>query len=149
MKETGTIIDFTDDGKAVVELQNDAGACSSCPSASVCKQGEENRLTLDCIPGVAVGTEVYVEVGHRSLLKMPTLAYLMLASFLFGAALGQIVLKLILSLSQADMGSILLGLVATAATIVGISMYENKREEEELIPRIVGVKFSKERKAEQ
>jgi len=146
MKEVATIVDFTETGKAVVELEGTAGGCDACPSDGICAQtGGKRRMTLDVIPGIARGTQVLVEVGYRSLLKMPALAYVMIAAFVAGTILGQIIFKAILGVSDSDVVSILAGLIAAAGGIVALSVIENRRKNEQFEPRIIGIVF-KEKK---
>jgi len=140
MKEIGTIVDFTDEGKAVVEFNDKGAACAGCPSGAFCAQsGGKRRMVLDIISGVARGTQVYVEIGPRSLLKMPALACVMVASFIGGAVLGQIVFKAVFGVRQPDILSLLAGLVVTAAAIFGRSAFENRRNKREFAPHIAGV----------
>ena len=140
MKEMGKIKDFVGDGKAVVELDGKDARCTGCPSGALCAEtGEKRQMILDVIPGVARGTQVYVEVGYPSLLKMPSLAYVMVAAFMAGAILGQIVFKAIFNVSQPDVLSILAGLVATAGSIVTLHFFETRRDKQGFIPRIAGV----------
>ena len=139
MKEVGTIVDFSEKGKAVVELEG-KGGCDLCPSGGVCTEtGGKRQMTLDVIPGIAPGTQVLVEVGRRSLLKMPTLAYVMIAAFVAGTILGQIIFKAILGVSEPDVISILAGLIATAASIAALCVVESRRNKQEFEPRIIGI----------
>lgn len=140
MKEVGTIVDFSEKEKALVELEG-KGGCDACQSGGMCAKSGEGvrRMTLDVIPGIARGTHVIVEVGRRSLLKMPTLAYLMIAAFVAGTILGQVIFKAILGVSKSDVISILAGLIATAGSIAALSVIEGRRNKQVFEPRIIGI----------
>ena len=148
MKEVATIVDFTERGKAVVEFEA-KGACDLCPSGGVCAEsgGGNRQMTLDVIPGIARGTQVIVEVGRRSLLKMPALAYLMIAAFVAGTILGQIIFKAILDVSESGIISILAGLIATSGSIAALSIIEGRRNKQEFEPRIIGIALKEKRGA--
>ena len=147
MKEVATIVDFTERGKAVVELEA-KGGCDLCPSGGVCAEsGGKRQMTLDVIPGIARGTQVIVEVGRRSLLKMPALAYLMIAAFVAGTILGQIIFKAILGVSESGIISILAGLIATSGSIAALSIIEGRRNKQEFEPRIIGIALKDKRGA--
>jgi len=140
MKEIGTITDFADDGRAVVELDGKDARCAGCPSGAFCAQtGEKRQMILDVIPGIARGTQVYVEVGYPTLLKMPSLAYVMTAAFIAGAILGQIVFKAVLRVPQPDVLSILAGLLVAACSILTLHLRESRRNKQSFVPRIIGV----------
>ncbi|HUS59549.1 MAG TPA: SoxR reducing system RseC family protein [Planctomycetota bacterium] len=154
MKEIGRIIEFTSEGKAVVEFETKRSSCNGCACGSICKSvnvqdagqqdasgrasGEKKRMVMEVIPGVALGSRVYVEIGRPSLLRLPTLVYVMVAAFLAGALLGQIIAGIARS-SQAGMLSIMAGLIVTAVCIVALNIDEHRRSKETFTPYIIGI----------
>ena len=127
MKEIGKIIAFDEEGKAVVEFDTTAKQCPGCTSSHLCTQsGEKKRIVLEVIPGVALGSMVYVETGRRSLLRLPALAYVMVGAFLAGALVGEAIFNL-LKAHQPGVLSIMAGLIVTAGCIVFLSIDEHRR----------------------
>gem|GEM_PF-6822693 len=80
-----------------------------------------------------------MEVAYPSLLRMPSLAYVMVVAFIGGAILGQIIFKAIFSVSQPDVLSILAGLVVAGGSIVTLHFLESRRDKYGFAPRIIGV----------
>jgi len=139
MKEIGKIIDFDEEGKAIVELDAKAKQCPGCASGHLCMQnGEKKRMVLEVIPGVARGSMVYVEAGRRSLLRLPALAYVMLGTFLGGVLLGEAVFSLF-NARQPGILSIMAGLIVTAVCIVALSIDDHRRAKAGFEPYIAGV----------
>jgi len=139
MKEIGKIIDFDEEGKAIVEFEATARQCPGCASGHMCtRSGEKKRMVLEVIPGVAKGSMVYVETGRRSLLRLPTLAYVMVGAFLAGALLGEALFNLFKA-RQPGVLSIMAGLIVTAVCIVALSIDEHRRAKAGFDPYIVGV----------
>ena len=139
MKEIGKIIEFTSEGKAVVEFETKVGACKGCACAGVCSPFEEKkRMTMEVIPGVALGSRVHVDIGRPSLLRWPTLAYVMIATFLAGALLGQLI-GAIAGSKDSGLISIMAGLILTALCIVALNIDEHRRGKETFVPHIIGV----------
>ena len=139
MKEVGQIIEFDAEGRAIVEFERKSQNCSGCASCQICVQnGQKKRLVLEVIPGVALGSRVYVDIGRRSLLRWPVLAYVMIGTFIGGALAGEILFS-VFRARQPGMLSIMLGLVATAACIIALNVDEHRRSKEGFTPRIVGV----------
>jgi len=141
MQEIGTIVDFTDEGKAIVEFEARPAACAGCAAGGMCRaaDGFKRRMELEVIPGVAEQSRVYVDVGPRTLLKFPMLAYVMIAAFLAGAIAAQIIAWIFGVKDAGTILSLLLGLLATAAAIIVINIKETKRSKEEFTPHIVGI----------
>ena len=139
MKETAKIIEFDAEGRAIVEFDTTGQACPGCASGQLCAQnGEKKRMALEVIPGVALGSRVYVDIGRRSLLRWPVLAYVMIGAFVGGALIGEVFCNL-LTAKQPGVLSIMLGLIATAGCIIALNIDEHRRSKEGFTPRIVGV----------
>jgi len=156
MQIIGTIVDFAADGKAVVEFEKELPAAvlggSNLPAGNEQNapaeargdaHGSVRRLALEVIPGVAKGTQVYVEVKGGSLLQMPMLAYVMAGAFAAGMLAGLAVLGLIMGFSKAVLPSLMLGLLCAAGAIVAINVREARMAREEFRPRIVGAVWKK------
>jgi len=135
MKKIGTIVDFAPDGKAVVEFEEEIapGGAGSGEEAGA------RQMALEVIPGIAKGTQVYVEVAEGSLLRMPALAWVMLGAFAAGAAVSLLALAVMASAAKAVLPSVLAGLVCAGGAIVVINAKERRRARGEFRPRIIGV----------
>jgi len=140
MREEGRIVEFTSEGKAVVEFESRGKPCAACAAFSLCAaEGETaRRMVLDVIPGVAQGALVYVDVGPRSLLKMPALAYVVLGSFLAGLA-GSAGAMRLFEVRAAQAVNVIAGLAVAAAVVAALAIHEQRRRKDASGPHIVGV----------
>ena len=133
MIEMGKVIEVKKD-IAIVQLESKK-ECSSCTMAKFCElvEGGKRCIETEKMPGTKVGDKVKIEVAGGQLLKGVTLLFLIPAiSFIFGAAIGQMVIEGIVF-------SLILGVLFLAAAFFLLHLFDKKLTEKKNKPKIIAI----------
>lgn len=139
MEEKGVVKEIKGN-TAVVEIQKTTSdECSSC-SVGVCSHaGDTTRIMrVDCVPGLAVGQKVTLEVTGPSAYKGILLLFVApIAAFITGGLIGQHVTFIFPSSENLRIG--LFGLAFIAVCMFCVHLYDRRLRAKKFTPKIISI----------
>ncbi|MGR3310351.1 MAG: SoxR reducing system RseC family protein [Candidatus Brocadiales bacterium] len=137
MEEQGIIKDITGNTVLVEIEKKTAAECSSC---GICSHaGDTTRIMrVDCIPGLAVGQKVTLEVtGPSAYQGMLLLFVAPIVAFITGGVIGQHVTFVFPSAENLRIG--LFGLAFIALCMFCVHLYDRRLRAQKFTPKIISI----------
>lgn len=137
MEETGVVKDIKAN-TAYIEIQNTSS--DDCTKCGLCSRAGDTKrlLRVNCIPGLAVGQKVTLEIsGPSAYIGMLLLFVAPIAAFITGGIIGQHVTFVFPTAENLRIG--LFGLGFIALCMFSVHLYDRRLRRKKYTPKIISI----------